>query len=69
MLFIINNHRIYFIRTLLEQSAIITVMGIPFLQGTLEDMTVRGFDSTSANGRRGIIDITEEIKTKHNLKL
>lgn len=52
---------LFIIRTLLEQSAVIRVMGIPFLQGTLEDMTVRGFDSTSANGRQAIIDIIEEI--------
>ena len=49
------------IRTLLKQSAIIRVMGVPFLQGTLEDMTARGFDSNSANGRQAIIDIVEEI--------
>ena len=36
-------------------------MGIPFLQGTLEDLTVKNFDSNSANGRRAIIDIIEEI--------
>jgi len=36
-------------------------MGIPFLQGTLEDMTVKSFDSNSSNGRRAIIDIVEEI--------
>ena len=47
----------------------VRVMGIPFLQGTLEDMTVRVFDSTSTNGRQGIIDIIEEIKAKQNLKL
>jgi len=36
------------------------VIGIPFLQGTLEDMTVRNFDSNSANGRQALIDIIAE---------
>ena len=47
-------------RTLLEQCAVIRVIGIPFLQGTLEDMTVRNFESTSTNGRQAIIDIIEK---------
>jgi len=48
-------------RTLLEQSAVIRVIGIPLLQGTLEDMTVRNFDSNSTNGRQAIIDIIETL--------
>ncbi|XP_065914290.1 PRELI domain containing protein 3B-like [Dysidea avara] len=47
-------------KTLLEQCAVIRVIGIPFLQGTLEDMTVRNFESTSTNGRQAIIDIIEK---------